>query len=307
MTVMKDRDKTAGRLLGSSARNSYDPLLDIDWDAPLDGPDGAELAFLPFERVSLYGTELWEQLSPEQRIELSKQELASVASTGLWFEIILIQMLARYAYHQDPQAPHTQYALTEIGDETRHVIMFAKALDRMGTPTYRPQPLRPSTGAGLQGHGAGHDAVRAGPGRRGDHRPAAARDDERRADPPAGADGQPHPRRGGGPARPLRARGGRAPDADAGPGAQVRVQHRRRARVGLRRQRPDQPAGVRAGRPRPEAGRARRARRIRTIGRRGAGWPRRSWRSWPSRAWSAGAPGRSTSSCTCSERASRTK
>jgi hypothetical protein len=28
--------------------------------------------------------------------------------------------------------------LTEIGDETRHIIMFAKALDRMGTPTYRP-------------------------------------------------------------------------------------------------------------------------------------------------------------------------
>ena len=106
--------------------------------APVDGPGLSDLAFLPLERVSLYGTELWDELTPEQRIELSKQELASVASTGLWFEIILIQMLARYAYHQDAQRPHTQYALTEIGDETRHVIMFAKALDRMGTPTYRP-------------------------------------------------------------------------------------------------------------------------------------------------------------------------
>jgi hypothetical protein len=126
--------KTATRLLGSSARNSYDPLLDIDWDAPID----VDKAFLPFERVSLYGTQLWEQLSPDLRLELSKHELASVASTGLWFEIILIQLLARYTYHCDPQDPHTQYALTEIGDETRHIIMFAKALDRMGTPTYRP-------------------------------------------------------------------------------------------------------------------------------------------------------------------------
>jgi hypothetical protein len=129
-----DRERTAGRLLGSSARNSYDPALDIDWDAPID----ADLGFLPFERVSLYGTELWRGLTDEQRIELSKHELASIASTGLWFEIVLIQMLARYAYHQDPQDPHTQYALTEIGDETRHVIMFAKALRSLDVPTYQP-------------------------------------------------------------------------------------------------------------------------------------------------------------------------
>jgi len=47
-------------------------------------------------------------------------------------------MLARWAYHQDPQDPRTQYALTEIGDETRHVLMFAKAITRIGAPTYRP-------------------------------------------------------------------------------------------------------------------------------------------------------------------------
>jgi hypothetical protein len=131
-------ERTATRLLRSSAKNSYDPLVDVDWDAPVDGPGLDGLLFLPLERISIYGTPLWDALTDAQRVELSKQELASVASTGLWFEIILIQMLARYAYHQDPQRPSTQYALTEIGDETRHVIMFAKALDRMGTPTYRP-------------------------------------------------------------------------------------------------------------------------------------------------------------------------
>jgi hypothetical protein len=78
-------------------------------------------------------------MTEEQKIELSRQELASVASTGLWFELILIQMLTRWAYHQDPQDPRTQYALTEIGDETRHILMFAKAIARLGTPTYRPR------------------------------------------------------------------------------------------------------------------------------------------------------------------------
>ncbi|PZS34671.1 MAG: hypothetical protein DLM58_05295 [Pseudonocardiales bacterium] len=131
------REKTATRLLGSSSRNSYDPHLDIDWDAPV--PE--DLAYLPLERVSLYGTAMWAAMTPQRRIELSKHELASVAGTGLWFEIILIQMLTRYVYHQDPQAAHTHYALTEIGDETRHVIMFAKALSHLGLPTYRPPRL----------------------------------------------------------------------------------------------------------------------------------------------------------------------
>jgi hypothetical protein len=126
--------KTAGRLLGSSAKNSYSPDLDIDWDAPV----ATDLKFMPFERTSLYGTELWDRMTQQQRVELSRQELASVASTGLWFEMILVQMLARWAYHQDPQDPRTHYALTEIGDETRHILMFAKAIATIDTPTYRP-------------------------------------------------------------------------------------------------------------------------------------------------------------------------
>ncbi|MDT4915217.1 MAG: hypothetical protein QOC66_4345 [Pseudonocardiales bacterium] len=129
--------RTATRLLGSSSRNSYDPVMDIDWDAPVE----LDMKFMPFERTSLYGTALWDRMTEEQKVELSRQELASVASTGLWFELILIQMLTRWAYHQDPQDPRTQYALTEIGDETRHILMFAKAISRLGTPTYRPGPL----------------------------------------------------------------------------------------------------------------------------------------------------------------------
>jgi hypothetical protein len=131
------RDKTAARLLGSSSKNSYDPLLDIDWDAPVV----EDLAYLPFERVSLYGTAMWDEMTPEQRIALSKHELASVASTGLWFEIILIQMLTRYVYHQDPQAAHTHYALTEIGDETRHSTMFSLMLDKLDRGPYPFNPL----------------------------------------------------------------------------------------------------------------------------------------------------------------------
>jgi hypothetical protein len=129
--------KTANRLLGSTSRNSYDPEIDIDWDASVE----ASMRFMPYHRVSLYGTPLWDRMSEPQRRDLSRLELAGLASTGLWFELILIEMLARWAYQRDPQDPRTQYALAEIGDETRHILMFAKFIAHVGAPTYRPSWL----------------------------------------------------------------------------------------------------------------------------------------------------------------------
>lgn len=135
--AVNDRDKTATRLLNSSSKNSYSPDLDLDWDAP----PAEGLYYLQPERMTLYGTELWDALSEAQRIELSKHEVVSVARIGLWFEILLMGMLAQHAYNEDPASPHTQYALTEIGDETRHSVMFARWADREGGNEYKPRPI----------------------------------------------------------------------------------------------------------------------------------------------------------------------
>jgi hypothetical protein len=129
-----DREKTAERLLKSSAEKFYDPEVDIDWSAPL--ADG--LFYIPEQRISLYGTPLYESLSPEQRIELSKHELASIASVGLWFELLLMQMLVKVVYNTDPTSRHAQYALTEVADECRHSTMFARLVERIGCPPYGP-------------------------------------------------------------------------------------------------------------------------------------------------------------------------
>lgn len=134
---VNDREKTAQRLLNSSARNSYDPEVDIDWDAPL----AEDKPYIPFKRSSLYGTHLWDRLTEQQRIELTKHEFASMASNGIWFEVLLMQILLREYYNADPCSSHAQYALTEIGDETRHSTMFAKAVQRVGAPAYGPVPL----------------------------------------------------------------------------------------------------------------------------------------------------------------------
>ncbi|TCO58652.1 AurF N-oxygenase family protein [Actinocrispum wychmicini] len=132
-----DREKTAERLLNSSAEKFYDPEVDIDWNAPL--ADG--MIYTPDHRISLYGTPLWDRMSPQQRLELGKHEVASVASNGIWFEVLLMQMLLKEVYRIDPTTRHAQYALTEIADECRHSTMFARAIEKVGAPAYGPPPI----------------------------------------------------------------------------------------------------------------------------------------------------------------------
>ena len=71
-------------------------------------------------------------MSPEQRIELGKHEVASVATTGLRFEAALMQMLLTEAYDETPASAHAQYALTEIADECRHSTMSARMASSIG-------------------------------------------------------------------------------------------------------------------------------------------------------------------------------
>src|SRR5262245_45661350 len=94
---VKDREVTATRLLRSAARASFDPEVEVDWDAPLD----PTLPYMPPERVSLYGTPAWDRLSEEQRVELSKHELASLTEVGIWLELNLMQLFMRHIYDLD--------------------------------------------------------------------------------------------------------------------------------------------------------------------------------------------------------------
>lgn len=133
----REREATAERLLRSSQKLSFDPDVDVDWETPFEP---GKWFHVP-ERSSLYGTYLWDRLSEDQRIELTKHEFASVTETGIWFEIILMQMLMRHAYDRDPRTNHVQYALVETADECRHSRMFARYLEVAGTPRYGPGHL----------------------------------------------------------------------------------------------------------------------------------------------------------------------
>ncbi|MFC9438242.1 diiron oxygenase [Nocardia sp. NPDC057030] len=129
------QESFAQRLLTGSVKKSYDPVVDMDWDAPLD-PDKL---FLPAEVVSLYGTELWESMTPQQQRELSRQELANVLSVGIWFENLLNRLLLRELLADDPTTRHSHYTLVEMGDECRHMMMFGKLIDRIEARPYWPR------------------------------------------------------------------------------------------------------------------------------------------------------------------------
>src|SRR3981081_1246625 len=129
------REEFSERLLKGSVKKSYAPVVDIDWDTPLD-PDKF---FLPPRCGSLYDTPMWHEMTRAQQIELSRQELVNTLSAGIWFENILNQALLRKMMHQDPTARATHYQLTELGDETRHMVMFGKAIERVGAKAVRPR------------------------------------------------------------------------------------------------------------------------------------------------------------------------
>ncbi|MFD7502431.1 AurF N-oxygenase family protein [Streptomyces sp. NPDC001700] len=140
--LLKDREKVAERLLRASARHSFDPDTELDWDAPHE-PDKW---FWPPELVSLYGTPMWRRMSEEQRMLLSRHEAAALASLGIWFEIILIQLLTRHIYDKPATSAHVRYALTEIADECRHSQMFARLIAKCGTPAYPVSRLHQNLG-----------------------------------------------------------------------------------------------------------------------------------------------------------------
>ena len=131
-----DREVVPTRLLRSSAKASFDPNVALDWSAPVD----PSLHGMSPQWSSLYGTDLWDALPPERRTLLTRHEFASISGVGIWFEMILMQLVLRDVYDDDPSLPHVQFALTEIGDECRHSVMFARMAAAYGCPAYGPSP-----------------------------------------------------------------------------------------------------------------------------------------------------------------------
>lgn len=156
-TAESSTESITPRLLASSEMLSCDPIAEVDWETPLD----TDFHGTSPEWSTLYGTRYWDEMTEEQRKALTRQEAASVASTGIWFEMILQQMILRDFYAKDPTDPDFQWALTEIADECRHSIMFARGAAKLGAPAYRPNRLVVELGRGFKTIASGETAYAA--------------------------------------------------------------------------------------------------------------------------------------------------
>ena len=177
--LLRDREQVAERLLDSSAKHSFDPDKELDWDAPIE--DGKW--FWPPELVSLYDTPLWRKMSEEQRMDLSRHEAASLASLGIWFEIILMQLLVRHIYDKSVTSNHVR---VRAHRDRRRVPALddVRPHDQEGRVRRLPGAARlsqPRPGPEDHLHHAGF--LRGDPARRGDPRLDAAADLPGRARP----------------------------------------------------------------------------------------------------------------------------
>ncbi|MDP5183063.1 diiron oxygenase [Blastococcus sp. BMG 814] len=152
-----DRETLSTRLLGSAAKKSYDPVVDIDWSAPI--PE--HLYGLSPEWSTLFGTPEWDALDHARRVRLTIHEYCSISGVGIWFEGLLMQLVLRDVYGEDPARPHVQWALTEIADECRHSVMFARTAQTFGAPSYQPPPKLQRLGRAFAAKGDGPAAYAA--------------------------------------------------------------------------------------------------------------------------------------------------
>ena len=108
ITLERGTEVVSHRLLASAARLSRNALTEIDWDAPMDP---RHYGCSP-EWSTLYGTDYWAELTEEQRVRLTRHEFASIMSIGIWFEMLLQQLVIRDQYLGEYHSGEFQFALT---------------------------------------------------------------------------------------------------------------------------------------------------------------------------------------------------
>lgn len=123
MTLPLDSDRSVERLSAASSRRVIEPDVDVVGTV-------ADGMVVPRELLSVADLDL--DLSDEQWVTLSREELASVFDAGIRFEAALtVGFGLMIGWHPNLRDPRVTYALHEIGEETRHSRLFIRLLDQL--------------------------------------------------------------------------------------------------------------------------------------------------------------------------------
>ncbi len=91
---------------------------------------------LPDELLSVAGLHL--DLTDDERVLLSREEIAAISTTGVKFESILMAGFAFEILRRDVRDPRVTYILHEIGEETRHSRLFVRIVDQLNPAAKNP-------------------------------------------------------------------------------------------------------------------------------------------------------------------------
>ena len=131
-TATRPAEARVERLNAVSAKRVIDP------DQALTGSLGTGQV-LADELLSISELPVFETLTREQKITLSREEIASITNEGIRFEAVLEAGFALQVVHADDLTdPRITYLLHEMGEETRHQRVFVRLLQQIQPTAKNP-------------------------------------------------------------------------------------------------------------------------------------------------------------------------
>jgi len=123
---MPNIETISRQMTKASQKFFYDPTTKLEWPESLDS---SEWTMTP-ELVSLYGTELWDEMSEEQQKKLAFYEAAGFYSLILNGERPLLEGMSHRMYTFEKNLDVTEYMHHFLDEENKHMMMFSAYLRR---------------------------------------------------------------------------------------------------------------------------------------------------------------------------------
>src|ERR1700761_1932163 len=103
----------------------------IPWQLEL----GADEIFLPELLTSLQGLEIYDSLTPAQKLELGRHELVQVIASYAWGECLFCLFMTRHMLPLPQDNVEHRFLRRELIEEFRHQEMFMQAIAKInGSP-----------------------------------------------------------------------------------------------------------------------------------------------------------------------------
>jgi hypothetical protein len=127
--------KEVERLIKISKERPLLPEKYIPWELE----PAADDIFLPEILTSLKGLEIYDTLTPAQKLELGRHELVQVIASYAWGECLFCLFMTRHILTLPLDNVEHRFILRELIEEFRHQEMFGQAISKLGG-----QPIRQS-------------------------------------------------------------------------------------------------------------------------------------------------------------------